>query len=96
MAELERLLARPAAAGVFTEEQLDGLPGPVARTSPAAPRTTPTSRPAIPTRMSTWPSGSPWTTSAGRVGWFYGTARGADGEFFRYEITELRLVTPRS
>jgi hypothetical protein len=46
--------------------------------------------------MSTWPSGSPWTTSAGRVGWSYGTARGADGEFFRYEITELRLVTPRS
>ena len=31
--------------------------------------------------------------SAGRVGWFFGTDRGAQGEFFRFEITDLRLVT---
>ncbi|MFF5213580.1 DUF6544 family protein [Streptosporangium sp. NPDC000396] len=32
--------------------------------------------------------------SAGRVGWFFGTDRWADGEFFRYRITRLQLVTP--
>ena len=32
--------------------------------------------------------------SAGRVGWFHGTNRWADGEFFRFEITEPRLVSP--
>jgi hypothetical protein len=31
--------------------------------------------------------------SAGHFGWFYGTERWPDGEFFRYKITELRLVT---
>jgi hypothetical protein len=29
----------------------------------------------------------------GRVGWFHGTDRWPDGEFFRYEITDLHLVT---
>jgi hypothetical protein len=29
--------------------------------------------------------------SAGTLGWFYGTDRWPDGEFFRYEITALRL-----
>ena len=28
--------------------------------------------------------------SAGRFGWFFGTERWSDGEFFRYRITELR------
>lgn len=27
--------------------------------------------------------------SAGRLGWFYGTGRWPEGEFFRYEITQL-------
>jgi hypothetical protein len=31
--------------------------------------------------------------SAGRVGWFYGSDRWPAGEFFRYQITDLRLVT---
>lgn len=31
--------------------------------------------------------------SAGRVGWFYGTRRWDDGEFFRYEITDLHPIT---
>jgi hypothetical protein len=31
--------------------------------------------------------------SEGRFGWFYGTDRWPDGEFFRYRITDLRLVT---
>jgi hypothetical protein len=31
--------------------------------------------------------------SDGRFGWFYGTDRWPDGEFFRYRITDLRLVT---
>ena len=31
--------------------------------------------------------------SAGRGGWFYGTERWRDGEFFRYEFTAFRLVT---
>jgi hypothetical protein len=31
--------------------------------------------------------------SAGRVGWFFGTDRWEQGEFFRYRITDLRLVT---
>jgi hypothetical protein len=31
--------------------------------------------------------------SAGRVGWFFGTDRWADGEFFRYQITDLYLIT---
>jgi hypothetical protein len=30
---------------------------------------------------------------AGRIGWFPGTDRFTDGEFFRYRITDLRLVT---
>lgn len=31
--------------------------------------------------------------AAGRLGWHYGTDRWAEGEFFRYRITELTLVT---
>jgi hypothetical protein len=31
--------------------------------------------------------------AAGRVGWFYGTDRWLTGEFFRYQITDLRLIT---
>jgi len=31
--------------------------------------------------------------AAGRVGWFFGTDRWPAGEFFRYRITDLRLVT---
>jgi uncharacterized protein DUF6544 len=31
--------------------------------------------------------------SAGRVGWFFGTDRWPAGEFFRYRITDLELVT---
>ena len=31
--------------------------------------------------------------SAGRVGWFFATDRWEQGEFFRYRITDLRLVT---
>jgi hypothetical protein len=31
--------------------------------------------------------------SAGRVGWFFGTDRWPAGEFFRYQITDLHLVT---
>lgn len=30
--------------------------------------------------------------SAGRFGWFFGTDRWSDGEFFRYQITQLQLV----
>lgn len=30
--------------------------------------------------------------SAGRAGWFAGTDRADDGEFFRFEITDLRLL----
>ncbi len=30
--------------------------------------------------------------SAGRVGWFFGTDRWAEGEFFRYRITDLALL----
>jgi Family of unknown function (DUF6544) len=30
--------------------------------------------------------------SAGRFGWFYGTDRWSDGEFFRYQITELQRI----
>jgi hypothetical protein len=32
--------------------------------------------------------------SAGRGGWFYGTDRWREGEFFRYEFTDFHLVTP--
>jgi hypothetical protein len=32
--------------------------------------------------------------SAGRLGWFYGTDRWAEGEFFRYRITGLQPVGP--
>jgi hypothetical protein len=32
--------------------------------------------------------------SAGRLGWFWGTDRWAEGEFFRYEITGLQPVGP--
>jgi len=31
--------------------------------------------------------------SAGRAGWFYGTDRWSEGEFFRSEITDFHLVT---
>lgn len=31
--------------------------------------------------------------SAGRVGWFFGTDRWPSSEFFRYQITDLHLVT---
>jgi hypothetical protein len=31
--------------------------------------------------------------AAGRAGWFFGTDRWPDGEFMRYRITDLRLVT---
>ena len=34
--------------------------------------------------------------SEGRFGWFYGTNRWADGEFFRYRITELTLTRASS
>ena len=30
---------------------------------------------------------------AGRLGWHYGTERWSEGEFFRYRITELELLT---
>jgi hypothetical protein len=30
---------------------------------------------------------------AGRAGWFYGTDRWAEGEFFRYRLTSMELVT---
>jgi hypothetical protein len=33
--------------------------------------------------------------SAGRFGWFFGTDRWHQGEFFRYRITDLRLLTRR-
>jgi TusA-related sulfurtransferase len=33
--------------------------------------------------------------SAGRFGWFFGTDRWSQGEFFRYRITELRLEPAR-
>jgi hypothetical protein len=32
--------------------------------------------------------------SAGRAGWFYGTDRWSEGEFFRYQVTDFHLVTP--
>jgi hypothetical protein len=31
--------------------------------------------------------------SAGRGGWFHGTDRWSEGEFFRYEFTDFHLVT---
>jgi hypothetical protein len=31
--------------------------------------------------------------SAGRAGWFYGTDRWTEGEFFRYQLTSMELVT---
>lgn len=31
-------------------------------------------------------------SAAGRVGWFYGTDRWAEGEFFRFEIVDLELI----
>jgi hypothetical protein len=34
-------------------------------------------------------------TAAGRIGWFPGSDRWAAGEFFRYRITDLDLVTDR-
>jgi hypothetical protein len=34
--------------------------------------------------------------SAGRVGWHFGTERWPEGEFFRYEISELQVVTNAS
>ena len=32
--------------------------------------------------------------SAGRLGWFWGSDRWAEGEFFRYRITELQPAAP--
>jgi hypothetical protein len=34
--------------------------------------------------------------SAGRFGWFFGTDRWSQGEFFRYRITELQLIGQHS
>jgi hypothetical protein len=34
--------------------------------------------------------------SSGRAGWFYGTDRWDEGEFFRFEITDYHLVTGTS
>ena len=34
--------------------------------------------------------------SAGRGGWFYGTDRWSEGEFFRYQFTDFHLVAPAS
>jgi hypothetical protein len=34
--------------------------------------------------------------SAGRAGWFYGTDRWSEGEFFCYQFTDFHLVTPAS
>jgi hypothetical protein len=34
--------------------------------------------------------------SAGRGGWFYGTDRWSEGEFFRYQFTDFHLVTAAS
>jgi hypothetical protein len=34
--------------------------------------------------------------SAGRAGWFYGTDRWAEGEFFRYQLTSVELITTRA
>jgi hypothetical protein len=31
--------------------------------------------------------------SAGRIGWFYGTNRWSEGEFFRFQLTALELIT---
>ncbi len=31
--------------------------------------------------------------SAGRFGWFFGTDRWSQGEFFRYQITQLQFMT---
>ena len=31
--------------------------------------------------------------SAGRIGWFVGTDRWPDREFFRYRVTDLHLIT---
>jgi hypothetical protein len=31
--------------------------------------------------------------AAGRAGWFYGTDRWTDGEFFRYQLTSMELLT---
>ena len=31
--------------------------------------------------------------SEGRAGWFYGTGRWAEGEFFRYQLTSVELLT---
>ncbi|MDQ4145336.1 MAG: hypothetical protein M3198_16665 [Actinomycetota bacterium] len=30
--------------------------------------------------------------AVGRLGWFYGTDRWPDGEFFRYELMDLELT----
>lgn len=34
--------------------------------------------------------------TVGRVGWWWGTERQADGEFFRYRITDMRRISPRA
>ncbi len=36
--------------------------------------------------------GSLTVPSSGRMGWFYGTDRWGDGEFFRFQITDLQPV----
>ena len=34
--------------------------------------------------------------SAGRIGWFYGTDRWSEGEFFRFQLTDLEPMTASS
>jgi hypothetical protein len=41
-------------------------------------------------------SGGMTIPDVGRLGWYCGTHRWAEGEFFRYQITDLHLITLRS
>jgi hypothetical protein len=41
-------------------------------------------------------SGGTTIPDVGRLGWYCGTHRWAEGEFFRYQITDLHLITLRS
>jgi len=42
----------------------------------------------------TWtPASHPGARPPPRIWWFFGTDRFAEGEFFRYEITDLTLIT---
>ena len=34
--------------------------------------------------------------SAGRIGWFFGTDRWSEGEFFRFQLTTLEPMTAPS